>query len=56
MAKTRISINDKPEIIGTLYSTGLFYKDNLERNPNSNPKANEFGEKVKIAIRLFPEF
>ncbi len=49
-------INDKPEIIGTLYSTGLFYKDGSERNPNSNPKANEFGEKVKIAIRLFPEF
>ena len=46
-------ISDKPEIIGTLYSTGLFYRDGTERKPNSNPKANEFGEKVKKYISIF---
>ena len=46
-------INNKLEIIGTLYSTGLFYRDGTERKPNSNPKANEFGEKVKKYISIF---
>ena len=40
------SIDQKPEILGTLYSTGLFYHNGLERRPNSFPKANNFGSKV----------
>lgn len=51
--KAGFPINKKPEIIGTLYSTGLFYLNGTERKPNRNPKANEFGEKVKNSIHLF---
>jgi len=47
------SIDDKPEIIGTLYSTGLFYRNGSERKPRENPDVNEFGEKVKNAVSLF---
>ena len=39
-------IESKPEIIGTLYSTGLFYNDGRERKPNGNPKSNEFRWKL----------
>ncbi len=48
--KLGYSINNRPDIIGTLYSTGLFYSDGKERKPNANPKANEFGEKVKSKL------
>lgn len=44
--KEGIFIYDKPEILGTLYSTGLFYSDGTERFPNNNPKSNDFGNKV----------
>lgn len=51
--KGNFTIDDKPEIIGTLYSTGLFYRDGTERKPRANPLANNFGEKVKAAIKFF---
>ncbi len=51
--KERFPIDSKPEIIGTLYSTGLFYRDGKERKPRENSAANEFGEKVKAAIKFF---
>jgi hypothetical protein len=47
------SINNRPEIIGTLYTTGLFYRDGYERKPRENPAANEFGIKVKENLNLF---
>lgn len=53
--KAGFPINENPEIIGTLYSTGLFYATGEERKPNKNPKANEFGEKVKEAVKLFKD-
>lgn len=46
-------INNKPEILGTLYSTGLFYRSGEERKPNSNPKSNWFGKLVKANISKF---
>lgn len=39
-------IDIKTEIIGTLYSTGLFYNDGKERQPHTNPKANKFGRQT----------
>jgi hypothetical protein len=51
--KAGFSIDGKPDIIGTLYSTGLFYRDGNERKPRYNPVANEFGEKVKASMNLF---
>lgn len=51
--KTGCSINDKPEIIGTLFSTGLFNINGTERKPNKYPKPNSFGEKVRKSISLF---
>jgi hypothetical protein len=46
------SLKDKPEILGTLYSTGLFYNDGTERKPNGNPKTNSFGKKVVKALNI----
>jgi phosphoglycerol transferase MdoB-like AlkP superfamily enzyme len=54
--KEGFSINEKPEIIGTLYSTGLFYNNGEERIPGKNPKSNFFGDKVKKAAILFENF
>ncbi len=39
-------IDDRPDILGTLYSTGLFYKDGSERKPHAVPCANAFGKDV----------
>jgi hypothetical protein len=44
--KAGFSINDCPDILGTLYSTGLFHRDGSIRNPNKNPKSNRFGKLV----------
>ena len=49
-------ISGRAEILGTLYSTGIFKRDGSERKPNKNPKANEFGEKVREAFGLFGGF
>lgn len=46
-----IFIYNKPEILGTLYSTGLFYSDGTERFPNNNPKSNNFGDKVLLTYK-----
>jgi hypothetical protein len=51
--KESYPINNRPEILGTLYSTGLFYKNGDERKPNNNPKANKFGVMVKESMGLF---
>lgn len=54
--KRGYSIDNKPEIIGSLYQLGLFHSDGKVREPHFNPKANEFGEKVKESIELFRVF
>ncbi|MBU1680528.1 MAG: hypothetical protein KJ799_08585 [Bacteroidetes bacterium] len=48
--KAGFSIDEKPDILGTLYSTGLFYRDGKERIPNSAPKANNFGKETLAAF------
>ena len=45
-------VSDKPEIIGTLYSTGMFKADGLERVPHENPVANVFEKKAKASIAV----
>ena len=50
--KAGFPIAQRPDILGTLYSTGLFYNDGTERTPNANPKANEFGKKVIDITRI----
>ena len=49
-------IDDRADILGTLYSTGLFNPDGTERLPRTNPEANMFGRKVKKALHLFQEY
>jgi len=44
--KAGFPIDNKADILGTLYSTGLFKRDGTIRIPNKNPKANEFGKRV----------
>ncbi len=51
--KEGFPIIKKPAILGTLYSTGLYYRDGTERKPNKNPKANWFGQLVLKARHLF---
>jgi len=46
-------IDKRADILGTLYSTGLFYRNGEERKPNKNPKANQFGKLVLSAIEKF---
>jgi len=46
-------IDKRPDIFGTLYSTGLFHNNGNERLPHANPKSNDFGKKVLKAIDLF---
>lgn len=50
------SIDDRPEIIGSLYQLGLFHSNGKVREPHFNPRANKFGEKVKESIDLFSDF
>ena len=45
--KAGFPIDNQADILGTLYSTGLFKRDGTIRIPNINPKANEFGKKVE---------
>ncbi|MBD3225216.1 MAG: hypothetical protein GF313_10835 [Caldithrix sp.] len=51
--KAGFPIENRADILGTLYSTGLFLPSGEIRIPNKNPKANLFGKKVKEAYRLF---
>ncbi|WP_069470892.1 hypothetical protein [Candidatus Marithrix sp. Canyon 246] len=46
-------INNRPDILGTLYSAGLYNNDGTERFPNKHPQANAFGKKVHDAVVLF---
>lgn len=46
-------ISDRPDIIGTLYSTGLFYTNGRERSPRKNPHHNKFGKIVNDSEQLF---
>lgn len=39
-------IADRPEILGTLYSTGLYRRNGELRLPHAHPKPNYFGEEV----------
>ncbi|MFH0733696.1 MAG: hypothetical protein V1773_03870 [bacterium] len=54
--KDNCSIKEKPEILGTLYSTGLYYRDGRERVPNTNPKSNRFGSLVKEALGVWEKY
>lgn len=47
------NIDEKPGILGTLYSIGLYDQNGHVRKPNSNPKLNNFGKKVLIIVKLF---
>ncbi len=51
--KEGFPIGERADILGTLYSTGLFYRDGRERKPNKSPKANRFGELVKKSLSKF---
>lgn len=52
-SKKKFPIRNKPEIIGTLYSIGLFNKYGIFRAPHFFPKPNLFGEKVLESIHNF---
>lgn len=51
--KDGFPIDRSPDIIGTLYSTGMYNSDGTERKPNGKPNTNYFGEKVKDALKYF---
>lgn len=55
-SKSGYSIDEKPEIIGSLYQLGLFHPNGKVREPHFYPKANKFGQKVKESIELFSDF
>jgi len=55
-SKNGYSIDDRPEIIGSLYQLGLFNPSGKVREPHFNPKANEFSAKAKESIALFESF
>jgi len=44
--KSGFPINDRMDILATLYSTGLFQSDGSLRKPHKNPKSNYFGKKA----------
>jgi len=47
------SIDEKPDIIGTLYSVGLYDQSGRLIMPHSNPKANYFGLQVLNNLPFF---
>jgi hypothetical protein len=51
--KSGFPIADQPDIIGTLYSTGLYDRSGCIRKPNENPQANFFGKCVRKNISAF---
>jgi len=51
--KAGFPIADRPDILGTLYSTGLYNSKGEIRRPNKNPKSNTFGKKALKARSLF---
>lgn len=55
-SKHGFTIDDRPEIIGSLYQLGLFQESGKPRQPHFNPRANNFGKNVLIAVPLFIDF
>ena len=51
--KAGFQINDRPDILGTLYSAGIFHRNGEIRKPNKNPQPNEFGRLVLKYLELF---
>jgi hypothetical protein len=51
--KAEFRINDRPDILGTLYSTGMFQPSGEIRKPNKNPESNEFGNLVLRYLNFF---
>lgn len=51
--KSGFPINDRVDILATLYSTGLFQSDGSLRKPHKNPKANYFGKKAVNCSLIF---
>jgi hypothetical protein len=51
--KAGYPIADRADILGTLFSIGLFDNKGEVRRPNANPKPNAFGEKVIGSYKLF---
>jgi len=51
--KAGFPIAERPDILGTLYSTGLYNSKGVIRKPNKNPQANTFGKKSLEAFGLF---
>lgn len=47
------NISNRPDILGTLYSTGLFLPSGEVRKPNDNPKENFFG---KLVLKYLEKF
>ncbi|HEX2868159.1 MAG TPA: hypothetical protein VHO03_14030 [Ignavibacteriales bacterium] len=52
-SKSGFPIDNKPEIIGTLYFAGLFTRSGEERKPRTNPEASRYGMMVKENSYLF---
>lgn len=50
------SIDNKPEIIGSLYQLGLFRENGEPREPHFNPQENNFGKTVLASLYLFSDF
>lgn len=50
------SLSEKPSILGTLYSIGLFKNDGKPRRPHKSPTPNRFGNEVFKALDLFKTF
>ena len=51
--KAGFQINNRPDILGTLYSAGIFRHNGEIRKPNKNPQPNEFGRLVLKYLDLF---
>ena len=50
--KAGFPLTERLDILGTLYSSGLYYKSGQERKPNRSPQANEFGKKALNALKI----
>jgi hypothetical protein len=54
--KDQVFLDDRPDILGTIYSLGLFGKDGSERKPHLDPQPNAFGKKVIESLSIFNNF
>jgi hypothetical protein len=53
--KSGCPIDNSPEILGTLYSSGPYYIGGRLRKPNKNPKPNLFGRNVMEALKVYKD-